>query len=76
MAGWPSLSSEAPRATRLKGDPARHVHEDAVGCPVAGIGQVRAEDELDVGQPIHAEDPPTALARASASMAARMARCA
>ena len=66
---------EAPRAPlRLTADPGLDDVEDVVGRGQAVIRQVVAEHELDVGVAVHADDPPTAVARASASIAARMAR--
>ena len=46
------------------------------GADEAVIREVVSKHEFDVGAAVHAVDPPTAVVRASASRAARMARCA
>src|SRR4029079_10265930 len=67
--------SEAPcESSRVTGDPLLDDVEDVVGCGEAVIGEVVTEHELDVGLTVHTAEPPTTVARASASMAARMAR--
>jgi hypothetical protein len=50
--------------------------DDAIGCLVRAVAEPVVEKALDVAVLSHADRPSLTVVRASASRAARMARCA
>ena len=58
----------------LDADPVGDDIHDAIGHHRGAVFHPDSEDAVDVGALVHANDPPTATERASASSAARMAR--